>query len=79
MIGPKAVERLKLGVYQLEDEWYIKVADSRAVPIKEYVMIEVIVAGIRTYLRAFIMGLDDLYDMLLSRQCARYQHQARPH
>ena len=68
LIGPKAVKRLKLKVYQLEDDWYVKVADSRKVQIYEYVQIEVVVAGIRTYLRAFIMGLDDTYDLLLSRQ-----------
>jgi hypothetical protein len=45
----------------------VKVADNRRVLIKEYITLEVIVQGIRTYLRAFIIDGPDSYDLLLSR------------
>ncbi|TAQ83558.1 hypothetical protein B7494_g8119 [Chlorociboria aeruginascens] len=67
LIAPTIVEQLQLKTYTLDRGWYVKLADSRRVPITQYVLIQVVVAGIRTYLRAFVLSLQDVCDLLLSR------------
>jgi hypothetical protein len=67
LIPPHMVAKLGLKPKPMEEGWYVKVADNRRVPIKEYVILEVIVQGIRTYLRAFLIDGPDSYDLLLSR------------
>jgi hypothetical protein len=51
----------------MAEDWALRLADDRTVAITNYVMIEVVVAGIRTIMRAYIMGCNQTFDLLLSK------------
>jgi len=44
-----------------------KLANDVLVPIKNYAVLEVVVSRIRTILCAYVMGINETYDLLLSK------------
>ena len=67
LINPSVVKDLALKTYDLEAGWFVRVADSQRILITQFVIIQVVVSGIRTHLRAFVMALREAFDLLLSR------------
>jgi len=67
LMPSEVADRLELPRHAVEEGWSVKVADSRRVPISEYVMVNVVVGGIRVILRAYILGETGAFDLLLSR------------
>ncbi|KAI9789411.1 MAG: hypothetical protein M1816_006071 [Peltula sp. TS41687] len=68
LISPTLVQRIPgLTVHEMTENWSLRLADDKKVPITHYVTLEVIVAGIRTVLRAYVMGYSETFEFLLSK------------
>lgn len=68
LINPALVEKLGLEVYSMEETWTLQLANDGLATVKQYVWIPVNVAGVEAYVRAFILGLGSIYDLLLSKR-----------
>ena len=71
LINPKLVELLDLQIFEMDEEWTLQLADDRLAQIKQYVWVPVNVAGVVAVVRAFILGMGDIYDVLLSKRWMR--------
>lgn len=71
LISPSLVKDLKIQMYHMDKRWSLKLANDLVVPITHYVLLEVIVAGIKTILRAYVMGYSETYQLLLSKNWMR--------
>jgi hypothetical protein len=67
LISPKLVDKLGLQRYPVEESLGLKLANDIIAQLNEYVVVQVIVAGIATTIRAYVMGADDTYKILLSK------------
>lgn len=71
LINPKLVERLDLQIYEMDEEWTLQLADDGLAKVKQYVWVPVNVEGVVAVVRAFILGMGDIYDLLLSKRWIR--------
>ena len=71
LINPKLVDALNLQIFEMDDEWTLQLADDRLAKVKQYVWLPINVAGIVAVVRAFILGMGDIYDVLLSKRWMR--------
>ena len=71
LINPKLVTILDLEIFEMDEEWTLQLADDRLAKVKQYVWAPINVAGIVATVRAFILGLGDIYDILLSKRWMR--------
>lgn len=71
LINPKLVELLDLQIFEMDEEWTLQLADDRLAQVKQYVWVPVNVAGVVAVVRAFILGMGDIYDILLSKRWMR--------
>ena len=68
LISPRLVKLLDLRVYAMDEEWTLQLADDRLAKVKQYVWVPINNAGIVPVVRALILGMGEIYDILLSKQ-----------
>ena len=66
LINPKSVTALNLQVFEMDKEWTLQLADDQLAKAKQYIWLPINVAGIVAVVRAFILDIEDIYDILLS-------------
>ena len=71
LINPRLVKLLDLKIFEMDEEWTLQLADDRLAKVKQYVWVPINVAGIVAVVRAFILGMGDIYDILLSKRWMR--------
>jgi hypothetical protein len=72
LISPSLVHRLRhKKVHRMTENWSLRLADDRTVAITNYVMLEVIVGGVRAVIRAYVMGANQTFELLLSKNWMR--------
>jgi hypothetical protein len=68
LISPSLVHRLRnKTVHRMTENWSLRLADDRTVAITNYVMLEVVVGGVRAVIRAYVMGANQTFELLLSK------------
>ena len=67
LISPGAVTKLGLKKLELREECELKMADDSTSPISHYVVFPFIVGGILSVIRAFVVGMNESYDLLLGK------------
>lgn len=67
LISPDLIRSLGLKALPMEHKWSLKLANDVLVPIKHYVVLGVVVSGIRARICAYVMGINETYDLLLSK------------
>jgi hypothetical protein len=68
LINPELVKQLGLEVYEMEHAWTLQLADDGLAMVKQYVWAPVNIAGVEAIVRAFILGMGNIYDLLLSKR-----------
>ncbi|KAI9776436.1 MAG: hypothetical protein M1816_005318 [Peltula sp. TS41687] len=69
LVSPDLVNRLgNLQVYDVEDGWYLKLANDKTEAIKKYVWLPVNVAGVLANIKAYVFGRSEMFDLLLSKK-----------
>ena len=68
LINPELVRQLGLEIYEMEHAWTLQLADDGLAMVKQYVWAPVNVAGVEAIVRAFILGMGNIYDLLLSKR-----------
>ena len=71
LINPRLVESLRLQVYEMDEQWTLQLANDDLARVQRYVWALVNVAGVVAMVRAFILGMGDIYDLLLSKRWMR--------
>ncbi|KAI9803926.1 MAG: hypothetical protein M1826_004936 [Phylliscum demangeonii] len=51
----------------MRDNWLLRLADDRQVPITQYALLEVIVAGIRVHITVYVLASTETFELLLSK------------
>jgi hypothetical protein len=72
LVSPNTLKYL--GITQtnrMEESWAIKMANDEIATIKEYVWLSVNVEGVLANVKAFVIGMGDIYDLLLSKKWMR--------
>lgn len=68
LISPQLIVKLPgIKVHDMTQRWSLRLANDLKTPITEYVLLEVVVAGIQTVVTAYIMGANETYEVLLSK------------
>ncbi|KAI1458129.1 hypothetical protein F4805DRAFT_457042 [Annulohypoxylon moriforme] len=67
LISPSCARKLNLKLLKLEEECELKMADDSTTPIYHYVMFPLVVGGILTIIRAYVVGMNESYDVLLGK------------
>ncbi|KAI9802051.1 MAG: hypothetical protein M1826_005119 [Phylliscum demangeonii] len=68
LISPDLVARLPgLTLHEMRDNWLLRLADDRQVPITQYALLEVIVGGIRVHITAYVLASTETFELLLSK------------
>ena len=68
LINPMVVDDLGLEIFEMDEEWTLQLADDGQAQVKRYVWVPVNVAGVIAVVRAFILGMGEIYDLLLSKR-----------
>ena len=68
LINPRLVESLRLQVYEMDEQWTLQLANDDLARVQRYVWAPVNVAGVVAMVRAFILGMGDIYDLLLFKR-----------
>lgn len=71
LINPRLVDTLHLPVFEMDEEWTLQLADDGIARVRKYVWVPVNVAGVVATIRAFILGMGNIYDLLLSKRWMR--------
>jgi hypothetical protein len=67
LISPQCVESLQLKKIPVNGRCVLRMADDGATNIEHYVVFPLVVGGILTIIRAYVVGSGESYDMLLGR------------
>lgn len=67
LIGPRIVKELGLTPRKVERSIYLKIADDSITPVRHYVLVPAAMGPVKTYIRAYIVGHNDTYDMVFGR------------
>ncbi|KAI9810860.1 MAG: hypothetical protein M1826_003449 [Phylliscum demangeonii] len=54
-------------LHEMRDNWMVRLADDRKVPITQYALLEVIVVGIRVHITAYVLASTETFELLLSK------------
>ena len=68
LISRKVVHDLDLPVYRMDEKWTLQLADDGNATVQEYIWVTVNISGVRALVKAFILGDDQVYDLLLSKK-----------
>lgn len=69
LVSPDLVKKLvNIQVHEMEEGWYLKLANDQTEVIKKYVWLLVNVAGVLANVKAYIMGGSEMFDLLLSKR-----------
>lgn len=71
LINSRIVDILHLQIFEMDEEWTLQLADDQLVKVKQYVWVPVNVAEIVVIVQAFILGMGDIYNILLSKRWMR--------
>ncbi|KAF3061919.1 Ribonuclease H-like protein [Daldinia childiae] len=67
LISPACAKARKLELIPVKEECELKMADDSTTPIHHYVMFPFVVGGILSIMRAYVVGMDESYDILLGK------------
>ena len=68
LINPMLMDDLALEVFEMDEEWTLQLADGGQAQVKRHVWVPVNVAGGIAVVRAFILGMGEIYDLLLLKR-----------
>lgn len=71
LINPALVKQLGLEVFEMEETWTLQMADDGLATVHQYAWVPVNVAGVFAMVKAFILGMGNVFDLLLSKRWMR--------
>lgn len=67
LVSPDLVRRLGLKKSKIKGNFEVKMADDSTAPVTHYVCLPLLVHGILSIIRAYIIGNNNIYNLLLSK------------
>ncbi|KAI9852295.1 MAG: hypothetical protein M1838_001183 [Thelocarpon superellum] len=69
LVSPHLVRRLpNIKVHEMNEEWFVRLANDSTATIREYVWLPVNVAGVLAQVKAFLIGGNETFELLLSKK-----------